>query len=381
MIPAEELDLLVEPLLGVYRRMEDDLLRRVAYYINIGVGEGAGALSAGDAEWLTMKTMQLGSLRRENVSALAALTKKADSEIERILNAAGYGSLELDEAVYVRASKLGLTMAEALPLRASPQVQRILSAALRNAKAAANLVNTTALQSASSEFLKIINQVYLETSTGLYSYNASVKRAVQRLADHGITGMDYISAAGRRTRTTPEAAVRRMIMTSSAQTAGAMQVERAREWGSNLVEVSSHLGARPSHADWQGQVYMLSGEGGGYRNLSDATGYGSAGGLCGYNCRHSFYPYFEGMSERRFQPYDLRENARVYEQAQEQRYIEREIRQYKRRAENARATGDADALAAATAKVRDKQAKMRGFINGSGRTRRYDREQVYAPTR
>ncbi len=58
----------------------------------------------------------------------------------------------------------------------------------------------------------------------------------------------------------------------------------------DLVEVTAHGGARPSHAKWQGKVFSRKGrikiDGVVYEDLAEATGYGKAGGLCGVNCQN-----------------------------------------------------------------------------------------------
>ena len=108
-----------------------------------------------------------------------------------------------------------------------------------------------------------------------------------------------------------------------------MQLDLAAEMDCDLVEVTSHSGARPSHAEWQGKVYSISGKSKKYPPLSH-TGYGTGDGLKGWNCRHDFYPFFEGISERASFPVDIAENQKEYEAAQRQRAIERSIRSSKR---------------------------------------------------
>lgn len=62
-----------------------------------------------------------------------------------------------------------------------------------------------------------------------------------------------------------------------------------------MVEVTAHSGARPEHAEWQGKIYSRSGKSKKYPDLVEATGYGTGPGLGGWNCRHSMFPYYEGM--------------------------------------------------------------------------------------
>lgn len=77
-----------------------------------------------------------------------------------------------------------------------------------------------------------------------------------------------------------------------------------------------------------------------YPNFYKETGYGTATGLCGINCRHSFHPYYPG-SARTYTQKELNKwkNEKVeyngqkmsmYDATQKQRYFERKIRQDKK---------------------------------------------------
>ena len=65
---------------------------------------------------------------------------------------------------------------------------------------------------------------------------------------------------------------------------------------SDLVETTAHSGARPSHARWQGRCSAAPASPKSTRISAGATGYGTGPGLGGWNCRHSFHPYFDGMA-------------------------------------------------------------------------------------
>ena len=107
-----------------------------------------------------------------------------------------------------------------------------------------------------------------------------MQRAVCRLAAKGLETVDYRSGV----RTSIDAAVRRHVVTQSNQCRNDLLDRRCGQYGIDLVMVSAHYGARPSHAVWQGGVYSRSGAKGKYRGLAEATGYGTVGGLCGANC-------------------------------------------------------------------------------------------------
>ena len=128
------------------------------------------------------------------------------------------------------------------------------------------------------------------------------------------------------------------IITSVNQTCGKLQELRANEVGWDLMEITAHSGARPSHAEWQGKIVSLSGQKG-YLSKSD-IGYGEATGFKGINCRHDWYPYHKG-STRSYTQKELNKwkNEKVtyngkeytkYDATQEQRKIERAIRQDKK---------------------------------------------------
>lgn len=68
-------------------------------------------------------------------------------------------------------------------------------------------------------------------------------------------------------------------MTGIGQTTGQICLANAHELGCDLMEITAHAGARPSHSYWQGQVVSLSGRKG-YLSLSD-IGYGSGDGFKG----------------------------------------------------------------------------------------------------
>jgi hypothetical protein len=70
-----------------------------------------------------------------------------------------------------------------------------------------------------------------------------------------------------------------------------------------------------------------------YKDFVQSTGYGTGGGLCGWNCRHNFIPFDPELMENNLDKYGMAENKEQYLNEQKQRYFERNIRKYKRLAE------------------------------------------------
>ena len=122
-----------------------------------------------------------------------------------------------------------------------------------------------------------------------------------------------------------------------------------------------------------------------YPDFVENTGYGTVTGLSGVNCRHSFYPFFEGISENAYTAQDREamktktvtyngQSMSVYDATQKQRYIERGIRKWKRIDAANKAAGIDNV--SSIAKVREWQARARDLVKQTGLKRDYARESV-----
>ena len=180
-----------------------------------------------------------------------------------------------------------------------------------------------------------------------------------------------------------ETAIRRAVLTGVNQTAGKLQMELADEVGCDLVEVTAHAGARPSHALWQGKIYSRSGKSKKYPDFVASTGYGTGAGLCGWNCRHSFGPYVEGaprvwtdekLAELNEPKYEYNgEKLTEYEAQQKENYFNRQIQRWNREAEAMRAAGQDPSEA--MAKAREWRARKKDFLENRTDLRLAERER------
>lgn len=192
-----------------------------------------------------------------------------------------------------------------------------------------------------------MDKAIMNVASGTFSSQQAVEQVVSDLEKSGLRKVDFASGVSRGIDVAAHLAVR----TTLGQMAADISMSNADELGTDLVEVTSHAGAREgeghaNHASWQGKVYSISGKPHpeeskrlGYKieKLSDATGYPDDPlGLCGYNCRHTFYPFIEGISEpnpivKDPEPVTVDERTYTYYQAsQVQRRLERELRELKR---------------------------------------------------
>lgn len=164
---------------------------------------------------------------------------------------------------------------------------------------------------------------------GAIDYNTAIKNAVQEMTKSGLRTIDYASGKSFRI----ESAVRTALMTGVNQIAAKISDENAKKLNTDYFEVSAHGTARPSHQKWQGKVYKK-------EELESVCGLGQVDGLCGANCRHSYYPFIPGISIRKYTDEQLEEWAKEentprkygdkeytsYEASQEQRKLERLLR-------------------------------------------------------
>ena len=223
---------------------------------------------------------------------------------------------------------------------------------------------------------RTVAQAVTKVNAGAATSERALHEAVREMMRQGISTITYRDAeTGRQTVTNRvDVAVRRHVRTQLAQDGMRRTEQVCRDAGVRLVEVSSHPGARPSHAKWQGRVYSLDGDvevgGKRYRDFYRETGYGTVEGLGGANCRHSFGPWLPGTprmySKNPEHPSGL-DGDEVYRLTQGQRRRERDIRQTKRELAGAQLIADRDASMANVAEVERLKAKLRRQQEGMRR--------------
>ena len=270
---------------------------------------------------------EMGILYQDIVELVAEYNNTSYEEVNRIFTEASETSLSYDDEIYKEA---GL---DPKPLAQSESIKQIMNAAIqRTSGNLQNLCMTTA-NTAQTQFYNAINSAYMFTSPGVKSYTQAILDEIKNISKQGAI-IQYPSGA----RRSVESAVRMNVITAINQNCGKLQELRADELGWDLMELTAHSGARPSHAEWQGKIVSRSSKKG-YLSLDD-IGYGEATGFKGINCRHDWYPYYKGSTKTYTQEqlnkwknekvtYNSKEYSK-YEATQIQRRMERQIRQDKK---------------------------------------------------
>ena len=364
MLTPQYLSNIPEPVVKIYLDLESDIMIDIARRIK-KTGEITDT-----AIWQAKKLEELGASREYIAKRIAVALKMSEKEVLKIFNEACYKSLKTDEKIYLMAKEKGL-LPNAIPLKSAQGIKSVLAlGAIRTQNTMKNLTESLG-RIANADLATYLDRAYLQVVSGAFDYKTAISNSVRSLAQQGIRTIDYASGS----KISIEAGVRRSVLTGVNKTAGEMSLEYADECENDLVITSQHIGARPTHAIWQGKIFSLSGKSNKYPDFRSSTGYGTAEGLCGVNCRHSFSPYFPGMSLKPDERIGLTENRKQYELEQQQRYNERRIRYFKREAMVYEA-GGLDPTKS-NQRVAYWQAKQRELINSNDSLHRdYFREKV-----
>lgn len=383
-----------EPIEQLYSDLTDELMLNIARH-----------LSKSTSTWTALHEIEtleeMGQLTQENIEIINTYVAKMPQEIKDAMNESRLEALGEIESKLAKAAEEGY-----LTTPVSDSTVDVVKGFSAQAADQLNLVNQTMLNSSLEqyrsgvyEFRQEMNNAAIKTIeteeqlqqaqkeiniaagkvvAGTDTRTKALRKCIETLNNAGIVG--YYDRSGR--AWSAEAYVNMDIRTTVHNTYIQTVKDRQADYGSDVFQVSSHAGARPLCYPYQGKLYSWNGTGGNIK-LGDGktyrfepigvTSYGEAAGLFGINCGHVPYPMIPNVSEPVEEKIQSKEeNDREYQESQEQRALERQIRHAKR---NVEMLGDL-ATEEDKQKVAAAQAKMREFIKDTGRTRRYDREQI-----
>ena len=330
MLPPSYLDQMPDAFVQLWQQVEEQILQDVARRI----GKMDKVTAA--ANWQLWRYQQTEALRNDVVKLLAKYSGKSETAIRKLLLQAATEAMEREDAIYYHYDM------EPTPFEESAALNNLLDAGARQTCGTWQNITATTANTVTGAFERTLDAAWLKVSTGAFDYKTAVKQAVDSLADE-MPMVTYPSGH----KDSIEVAARRAVLTGVNQTTGKLQVARADEMGVAFFETTAHGGARPSHAEWQGRRFHRGGavdyKGRHYPDFEAATGYGTGAGLCGWNCRHTFFAVFPELGDPpQWTQKQLQElNARniewngkkytAYEISQMQRSRERNVRRWKKR--------------------------------------------------
>ena len=326
------------------------------------------------AKWQAKQLQESGMLYDDIIAEIANRTEATQNQIRALFEDAGVESVRNDNVRYREAGLAGI-------IKLSPAAMQVLDAGYKKCSGNLSNLTLTTANTAQQAYITACNNAYMQVVSGAFDYNTAIRNAVKAAAQNG-TWVLYLS--GHRDRI--DVAVRRSVLTGVGQTCRQLSMMNALDMDCDIMEITAHFGARPTHAEWQGQLVSLSGRKG-YLSLND-IGYGTVDGFGGVNCQHDWYPFFEGISSRAYSDDDLKKlneknteyNGKKYsdyEVTQLQRKFERDIRGLKREAaayDSGRANAQNEQLRQqfsedfnkAALKLKEKERQFKDFLDQTG---------------
>lgn len=312
-----------------YRVLEEEIMKDVVRRVR-----KAGKITS-SADWQLQRYMVLGH-STEDVEAIVRQSVGNDwVETFRLYD-------EVIEQEYVRSKAIYEQVnAHFIPYEQNYELQQLTNALVQQSndelfnitKSMGFMVDMGNGRRAFAPLSEIYNG-YLDNAitmmaSGAFDYNTLIRRVVREMTASGLRTVDYATGHSNRV----DVAARRALLTGMGQLTGQISRMNGQMLGTDKYEVDWHPGARPEHAVWQGRVWT-------YQQLLDICGLGAGGGLLGWNCRHTYYPFIEGVSTRNYSDEWLeameRKEARkipfrgkeynAYEATQKQRQMETAMR-------------------------------------------------------
>lgn len=309
--------------------------------------------------WATLKLSEVQRLRRETEAIIARLQAESGLSIAEAAQTAylnGSNAAVSDLRNVMPAAEIVGTFG----VTNQAAVQRIVSEAVLNVQS----THLAILRQTQDVYRRAVAEASSQAVVGVLTRREAAQRVLNQFADRGITG--FVDKAGRNWGLTEYVSMATRAAVGRASING--HIDRLAANGKDLVIVSSHGGSCPVCAPWEGRVLSISGTDAEYPSLATAH----AAGLQHPACRHTIGLFVPGLTRKMdVQPADEREAE--YSSSQTQRYLERNVRRWKRRE---LAALDDDERREARAKVRAWQARSREFVSETGRRRRYDRESA-----
>ena len=374
-------------IIALYQQLEDDILSAVIRRI-LKMGY------VSEASKHQLEVLQAAGLLYDDIVQLIADRIDAcTAQVKALFEDAGVQTVAIDNSLHEAAGALPID------IRQDSSTRQVLEAGYKKTLGTMrNLVSTTATQTQTA-FIQTCDRIYMQVSSGAFSYQEAIMNALRALADTGAT-VSYPTGHTDRM----DVAVRRCVLTGVSQTAAAVSLRQAEDAGCYLMEITAHSGARPDHAKWQGQLVTITGKDA--RKIIDGLrvftlseiGYGSGEGFKGWNCRHNWHAYYPGFSTPNYTQEELKKldepcisyNGKLYteyEVSQMQRAQERRVRAWKRRCitaqEGVNSATDEATNAAAQAEysksavhLKANEEKLKDFCKQTGQNRDRFREQV-----
>lgn len=335
--------------------------------------------------WAEIKLRSIGDLRGAVEQVATALQDDADGAVATALTEA-YGRGRQAAVAELGALDEGRRAQAARVLPQAPAVDRLAASWAHDTRPLYQRITRAVLD----VYRNVTTRASAGPLLGTQTRRQASQQALNVFARKGVTG--FVDKAGRHWEMASYAEMAVRSVTGRAAIEG--HIDALDDLGVGLVMVSDAPLECPLCRPWEGEVLSLTGPAGprtvqaehttenvrrGLRrrarivpvHVVGSLAEARAAGLFHPNCRHSLSAYLPGVTTRPKSP--PHPQGATYEDTQHQRYLERQVRAWKRR--QAAAMDDA-ARRRAGARIREYQARIRQLTDDKGLKRKRQREQI-----
>jgi hypothetical protein len=395
---SDELELFPKNIEEIYAGLENDIMNNIIRRI-----AETGEITR-TADWQLNRLYNMGADKTDIKKHIQEALNLSDTEIEQLYSDTLKEGYLRDESLYQAVGQ------EFIPFEENMALQQLIEATKQQtAKQLKNITRTMGFavkQPNGRKTFKTVDDYFKDTMdnavmhvlNGTFDYNSIIRKVTDEMTRSGVRSINYDSGISTRI----DVAARRAILTGVNQVTSKISSDNIQKLDTEFVETSWHSTARPTHQVWQGRVFYWDRAnpnaekmeaGVLYKSFIRETGYGEVDGLCGANCRHTFYPFIPGISVRTYTDEQLEELNRQenekkeyngkeynkYEATQYQRRIETSMRKYRQDINLLKQSGladDSDEVIAARCKYQTLSRKYSDFSEKMGLREYRDRVNV-----
>ena len=364
-----QLEEYAQPAIDIYIALENRLFELIAQRL----------LAPRDAakdyvlQWQIEKARELNILNRETIEALAEATGLTVEAITESFMQAGSGIIDTIDEQLKRVSKNRPPKPSNINLIVAAYVNQTF-------RELDNFVNQTLITTnfGAGTVGRMYTQILNETTAQVLAGNATINKALaETVTKYRQAGLKsgFVDRGGH--NWSVEGYVKLVLRTTTNRAYNELRLSRMDDFGVEFVRVSTQRDARPYCSRCQGTVLSVKEVSSDprYKTIYD-FGYGLPEGLRGINCRHILYPFDPEINVNNENPPPPEEAVERFEMTQKQRYYERQIRRAKESLQLAEVIGEEDVINKYKKQIRDRQAKLRDFIEKEDLPRRRDNEQI-----
>lgn len=357
-------------LINNYSELETKLLEEIVQHFNINEE------FINSDYWRFEKLEELGLLNESIIEYIAKVTSKTPSEIKRAIQAVGYDAFNINNLN--KAYKGGFLQIDPNILIQNNVVENLIKHSYNELTNRFLEISDKVQKGTRQAYLDVVEKVYLQTSSGV-TYQEAIRSALMDLGNRGITTLTYKTVdsegniVGIRNYDV-ESAVRREIVTANHNLVNEINRTVAEELEVEYLYLSEHIKCRPQHFPWQGTIIKRT-------ELVAVTKLGEVDGMGGPNCKHYPTPYFGRARGAELKKVSLEEATEQYSLSQQQRYLERGIRKWKRKERIFETAEDKEYQQKCKEKIKEWQLRNKEFTENNNLMRDFSRENVERVTK